>query len=100
MNGSIKPCKSITTRFEKWETSWGCTSQSPVSLRNALLRCRNTKNEGLTPILAQDGVATGTLGQSRGISLACLLLMVGRRGDRQHRADRLDPVGLSMFIDE
>jgi hypothetical protein len=26
--------------------------------------------------------------------------VVGRRGDRQHPADRLDPVGLPMIVDE
>ena len=26
--------------------------------------------------------------------------VVGRRGDRQHAADRLDPVGVAMVVDE
>jgi hypothetical protein len=25
---------------------------------------------------------------------------IGGRGDRQHRADRLDPVGIAMIVDE
>ena len=28
------------------------------------------------------------------------MVVVGRRGDRQHLADRLDPVRLAMIVDE
>src|SRR5262245_10961933 len=28
------------------------------------------------------------------------MLMVSRRGDRQHPADRLDPVRITLFVDE
>lgn len=38
--------------------------------------------------------------QSRRIKLACLVLVIGRRSDRQHRADRLDSVILPMRVNE
>jgi hypothetical protein len=38
--------------------------------------------------------------QLAGISLPRGMGVIGRRGDRQHAADRLDPVGLPVIVDE
>jgi hypothetical protein len=35
-----------------------------------------------------------------GVTPPTAVLVVRRRGDRQHGADRLDPVGVSMLVDE
>ena len=45
-------------------------------------------------------VAADPVGQPGGISAAGDMGMIGRRGDRQDPADRLDPVGLTMIVDE
>jgi hypothetical protein len=39
-------------------------------------------------------------GAQRGIGLAALVILVGRRSDRQHLEDRLDSVLLSVVINE
>ena len=48
----------------------------------------------------QDGIALRPAGAARRISRSCLVRVIGGWGDRQHRADRLDPVLGSMVIDE
>ena len=45
-------------------------------------------------------IALGPRRSTRRVRLPRLLEEVGRRGDRQHAADRLDPVDVSMVIDE
>ena len=45
-------------------------------------------------------VAADPLGQAGGIGAPGGAGVVGRRGDRQNPADRLDPVGLTMIVDE
>ena len=45
-------------------------------------------------------VALGSSRQLAGIAPLRHVLAIGRRGDRQHLADRLDPVGLAVIIDE
>jgi hypothetical protein len=45
-------------------------------------------------------VAADPLGQAGGIGALAGVGVVGRRGDRQDPADRLDPVGLTMIVDE
>ena len=45
-------------------------------------------------------VAAEPVGQTGGISAPGDMGMIGRRGDRQNPADRLDPVGLTMIVDE
>lgn len=49
---------------------------------------------------AQKGISLRAWRQATRIGLAALLLVVGRRGDRQHRADRLAPVSLAVGVDE
>ncbi len=48
----------------------------------------------------QIGVAADPVGQTGGIGAPGKMGMIGRRGDRQDLADRLDPVGLPMIVDE
>ena len=50
--------------------------------------------------LTQLGLSNGSIGSSGRIYLTGLLLVVRRRGDRQLPADRLDPVLLTVLIDE
>ncbi len=45
-------------------------------------------------------VAADPVGQPGGIGAPGSMGMIGRRGDRQNLADRLDPVGLAMIVDE
>jgi hypothetical protein len=49
---------------------------------------------------AQRGVAHEARRQATRIDLSRVLLVVGRRGDRQRAADRLDPVRLPLFVEE
>ena len=51
-------------------------------------------------LLAELDVANRPSRKPRGVRLAGLLLVVGRRGDRKLSADRLDPVLLAMLVDE
>ena len=51
-------------------------------------------------VAAQLGVPLGASRQLRGIGTPCHLLVVGRRGDRQQPADRLDPVRVAVIVDE
>jgi hypothetical protein len=48
----------------------------------------------------QIGVAAKPVGQTGGIGSPGEMGMISRRGDRQNLADRLDPVGLTMIVDE
>ena len=48
----------------------------------------------------QIGVPTDPVGQTGRIDALGEMGMIGRRGDRQDLADRLDPVGLTMIVDE
>ena len=48
----------------------------------------------------QYGIALGPWRQLGGIDLSGGVDVIGRRGDRQHPADRLDPVNLPMIVDE
>ena len=48
----------------------------------------------------QIGVAAKPVGQTGGIASPGEMGMISRRGDRQNLADRLDPVGLTMIVDE
>lgn len=45
-------------------------------------------------------ISFDALGQSLGISLAGLVLVVGRRSTRQYSADRLGPVKMTVEVDE
>ena len=49
---------------------------------------------------APDVVALGPGTPSRGIHVSSLVQEVCRRGDRHHGADRLDPIDISMGLDE
>ena len=49
---------------------------------------------------AQRLVAFGPSRAALGVEPARTVRVVGRRGDRQHGADRLDPVLISMLVDE
>ena len=48
----------------------------------------------------QISVAADPVGQAGGIGAPGEMGMISRRGDRQNPADRLDPVGLTMIVDE
>jgi len=48
----------------------------------------------------QDCITLGPCRQPAGIGLARGMGMIGRRGHRQHAADRLDPVGGAVIVDE
>jgi hypothetical protein len=45
-------------------------------------------------------VTADPVGQTGGIGAPGDMGMIGRRGDRHNLADRLDPVGLTMIVDE
>lgn len=49
---------------------------------------------------AQDGVAADAGRRDGGIAATGGVFAIGRRGDRRHLADRLDPVDLAAIIDE
>ena len=48
----------------------------------------------------QISVAADPVGQAGGIGAPGGMGVIGRRGDRQNSADRLDPVGLAMIVGE
>ena len=48
----------------------------------------------------QIGVSADPVGQTGGIGSPGEMGAISRRGDRQNPADRLDPVGLTMIVDE
>jgi len=56
--------------------------------------------EDAPDVPAKDGVAPNPGWRGVGIAPARGLLVIGRRGDRQNLADRLDPVGLAVIVDE
>ena len=49
---------------------------------------------------SQLGIPNRSLRSPRRISLACFVLAVDRRGDRQLPTGRLDPIRLTVFVDE
>lgn len=51
-------------------------------------------------LLTQIRIAFHSIGQTIRITLSGLRLVVRRWGDRQHVADRLDPVIVAMFVDK
>ena len=51
-------------------------------------------------LLAQDGIALFARRRAAGIGLSRGMLAVRRRGDRQDAADRLDPIGVAMLVNE
>jgi len=51
-------------------------------------------------VAMQCGVSLQSLGNPFRIALPCFVFVVRRRGDRQELADRLDPVLISMGVDE
>ena len=53
-----------------------------------------------TDLALQPRSAHHSAGSPRGIHLPGLVLVIGGRGDRQHRADRLDPVRVPIGVDE
>jgi hypothetical protein len=72
--------------------------QRPPDLAHAI----DTKilREHALDLNLQIGVAAQPVGQMAGISAPGGMGMTGRRGDRQNPADRLDPVDLTMIVDE
>jgi hypothetical protein len=56
--------------------------------------------EDAPDVAAQGGVALNAGRRFVGIASADGVFAISRRGDRQNLADRLDPVGLTMIVDE
>ena len=53
-----------------------------------------------TNLAAELDVALRSRWQAAWVLLSRFLLVIGRRGDREHPADRLDPVTLTVRVDE
>src|SRR5690606_31072365 len=60
----------------------------------------STRLPNPTGLLAEDPGALGSGGERVRIALSSRGLVVRRRGDRQNRADRLDPVFPALRVDE